>query len=63
MTAEWYVAMGEAVGQRNRALSMVNQWQKKVNAAETRIQNLAEQRRADDTGNVPFEQVQVQEQP
>jgi hypothetical protein len=40
---------------------MVNQWQRKVDAAEAEIQNLAEQRRADDTGNVSFEQAQEQE--
>jgi exonuclease VII small subunit len=61
MTEEWFVAMGEATSQRKRALSMVSQWQKKVDAAEAKIQNLAEQRQAADTGNVPFEQAQEQE--
>jgi hypothetical protein len=33
--------MGEAVKERNRALSMVENWQEKVQAAEARIQALA----------------------
>jgi hypothetical protein len=40
-TSEWYVSMGEAVKERNRALSMVENWQEKVQAAEARIQALA----------------------
>lgn len=40
---EWYVAMGEAVKERNRALSMAANWSEKAQAAEVRIQTLAQQ--------------------
>lgn len=40
---QWYVAMGEAVKERNRALSMVENWQEKVATAEQRITELAAQ--------------------
>lgn len=39
-TTEWYLAMGEAVRERNRALSMAQNWQEKVAAAEARIDEL-----------------------
>lgn len=42
-TTEWYVAMGDAVKERNRALSMVDNWREKAQAAEARIQELAAQ--------------------
>lgn len=43
MTTEWFVAMGEAVKEHKRALSMVENWQEKVTAAEQKIQELAAQ--------------------
>lgn len=46
-TTEWYLAMGEAVRERNRALSMAQNWQEKVTAAEARIDALAAQQHAD----------------
>lgn len=46
-TTEWYLAMGEAVRERNRALSMAQNWQEKVTAAETRIDELAAQQTMD----------------
>lgn len=42
-TTEWYLAMGEAVRERNRALSMVDNWQAKVRDAEARIDDLTAQ--------------------
>lgn len=46
-TTEWYLAMGEAVRERNRALSMAENWQEKVKAAEARIDELAAQQRTE----------------
>lgn len=42
-STQWYVAMGDAVKERNRASSMVENWQEKVKAAEARIDALARQ--------------------
>lgn len=56
--AEWYVDMGKAVQERNRALSMVENWQEKVRAAEARIDALAEQAR----NEAPEDKVPAQEQ-
>lgn len=42
-STQWYVAMGDAVKERNRASSMVENWQEKVAAAEQRIAELAQQ--------------------
>lgn len=46
-TTEWYLAMGEAVRERNRALSMAENWQEKVKAAEARIDELTAQQRTE----------------
>lgn len=43
MTDDWYMAMGDAVKEHKRALSMVENWQEKVAAAEQRITELAAQ--------------------
>lgn len=58
--AEWYVDMGKAVQERNRALSMVENWQEKVQAAEARIAELAYV--AQGQRNEVPEQVPAQEQ-
>lgn len=63
MTTELYVAMAQAIQQRDRALSMVAQWQRKAEAAEQEIHTVASQLQA--SGNapdvgVPVEQVQEQ---
>jgi hypothetical protein len=61
MTAEWYVAMGQAMAERTRALNMVRNWQEKADRAEREIDDLTQVKQAAETGNVPFEQEQEQE--
>lgn len=54
MTAkELYVSMGKAIQQRDRALSMVEQWQRKADEAEQQILAIASQMQAGE----PVEQV------
>lgn len=55
-TTEWYMAMAAAMARRERALSMVNRWQKKADTAETEIQEL----RTSEQIETPVEQVQEQ---
>lgn len=57
-TTEWYMAMGEAVRERNRALGMAENWQEKVKAAEAKIDALARQQQE----QPPEAPEQVQEQ-
>lgn len=60
---EWYVDMGKAVQERNRALSMVENWQEKVHTAEARIAELAAQvQRNEVPEQMPAEQEQISEQ-
>jgi hypothetical protein len=54
---EWYVAMGEAVKERGRAASMVENWQEKVKLAEARIYELSTQAPEQAPEQVPTEQV------
>ena len=57
---EWYVAMGEAVKERNRALSMADNWREKAQAAEVRITTLAQQGPGAQTPEAVQEQPQEQ---
>lgn len=57
-STDWYVAMGDAVKEHKRAMSMVENWQEKVVAAEARIADLAAQ-----TPRGPVAPEQVPEQP
>lgn len=60
-TNEWFMAMGDAVKERNRALAMVENWQEKVRSAEARISELAAEQQAQaTTEQVPTEQAQEQ---
>lgn len=59
-TTEWYLAMGEAVRERNRALSMVENWQVKVRDAEARIDELTAQASGAVDTVIATEQVQEQ---
>lgn len=55
---DWYVAMGKAVQEHKRAMSMVENWQEKVVSAEARIADLAAQ-----TPRGPVAAEQAPEQP
>lgn len=57
-TTEWYMAMAAAMARRERALSMLNRWQQKAEAAEAEIQELANS--AEAQTETPVEQVQEQ---
>jgi hypothetical protein len=57
---EWYLAMGEAVKARNRALSMAENWQDKVLIAEDRILRLSQEGPKTLNTETPTEQVQEQ---
>jgi hypothetical protein len=63
--AEWYVAIGEAIKERGRALAMAANWQEKARVAEARVQELSAQAPETETTEQAPEQVpteQVQEQ-
>lgn len=51
MTTELYVAMAQAIQHRDRALSMVQQWQRKADQAEREIHDVASRLQA--SGQVP----------